>query len=192
MKKTFFTLLLSSTIFAQEKATDLKSIHINVIGIGASYEKALADNFTVLGNINYSTINFRGTNDSLDMDLTIKLGLEGRYYYNFDRRLSKGKSTLNNSGNYVGLKIDYYTDWLSTYEGIGKDDDFVKLVANYGIKRNFGKQFYYEFNTGLGLIVDSYHSYKYSDDGGVNWIYSDKKTELSFLPEVGFRVGYNF
>ena len=191
MKQLLFTLLLSSSLFAQEKATDLISAHINVLGVGANYEKAITDKITILGNVNYSTINFSGTGDGLDMDFTVKLGLEGRYYYNFDRRISKGKSTLNNSANFIGLKFDYYTDWLSTYQGMGKDDDFAKLVVNYGIKRNFATKFFYEFNFGAGILIDTYYPFKTSVNGS-NWIYSDKETNIDFIPELGFKVGYNF
>lgn len=192
MKYTILPLLLASSLFAQEKAQDLFSAHINVLGVGVNYEKAITNKITVLGNINYSTINFRGSSgNGVDMDLTLKLGLEGRYYYNFDKRSSKGKSTLNNSGNFIGLKLDYYTDWLSTQEGMGKDDDFTKLVVNYGIKRNFATNFFYEFNFGAGVVIDNYYPYKYSTNNS-DWIYSERKTAVDFVPELGFKVGYNF
>ena len=43
MKKTLFTLLLSSSLFAQEKATDLVGLSLNFMGFGAQYEKAIND-----------------------------------------------------------------------------------------------------------------------------------------------------
>lgn len=191
MKYKILPLLFTSCLFAQEKAQDLFSAHINVLGVGVNYEKAITNEITVLGNVNYSTINFRGSGDGVDMDFTLKLGLEGRYYYNFDRRASKGKSTLNNSANFIGLKFDYYTDWLSTYNGFGKDDDFTKIVINYGIKRNFAKKFFYEFNFGAGVLIDRYYPYKYTTNGK-DWVYSGKETSVDFIPELGFKVGYNF
>jgi hypothetical protein len=191
MKKIILTLFLSSTIFAQEKATNLTSLHINVLGVGINYERAITNKITILGNANYSIIGLSGDRDGFDTDSTVKLGLEGRYYYNFDRRISKGKSTDNNSANYISLKLDYFTDWLSTYEGMGKDDDFSKLTVNYGIKRNFSKNFFYEFNFGAGFLIDTYYPYRVSVNGS-DWIYSDKKTEIIFIPELGFKVGYNF
>lgn len=191
MKKTIFTLLFTTSLFAQEKATDLISAHINVLGVGVNYERAITDKITILGNANYSIIGLSGNRDNFDTDSTVKLGLEGRYYYNFDRRISKGKSTINNSANFVGLKFDYFTDWLSTYQGMGKDDDFAKLTVNYGIKRNFAKNFFYEFNFGAGFLIDTYYPYRVSVNGS-DWIYSDKETEIIFIPELGFKVGYNF
>ena len=74
---------------------------------------------------------------------------------------------------------------------MGKDDDFAKLVVNYGIKRNFATKFFYEFNFGAGILIDTYYPFKTSVNGS-NWIYSDKETNIDFIPELGFKVGYNF
>ncbi|MEG0187698.1 MAG: hypothetical protein RR668_03460, partial [Algoriella sp.] len=95
MKKLLFTFLLSSSLFAQEKATDLFNANISVIGIGIQYEKALSDNFTAVGSLDYaggfsySNNDFSGSD--FDYILTTSLSLEGRYYYNFDRRIGKGR-----------------------------------------------------------------------------------------------------
>ena len=53
MKKLLFTFLLSSSLFAQEKATDLFNANVSFIGIGIQYEKALSENFTAVGSLDY-------------------------------------------------------------------------------------------------------------------------------------------
>ncbi|MEG1198789.1 MAG: hypothetical protein RSD53_05310 [Algoriella sp.] len=121
MKKLLFTFLLSSSLFAQEKATDLFNANISVIGIGIQYEKALSDNFTAVGSLDYaggfsySNNDFSGSD--FDYILTTSLSLEGRYYYNFDRRIGKGRNTKNNSGNYIALKGNFIPDWLTASNG---------------------------------------------------------------------------
>lgn len=97
MKKLIFTLLLASFASAQEKATDLFNANISFIGIGVQYEKALNDNFTAVGSLDYIggfsySEDWSGESD-FDYILTTNISLEGRYYYNFNRRIGKGKNT---------------------------------------------------------------------------------------------------
>ena len=91
MKKTIFTLLFTTSLFAQEKATDLFNVNISFIGIGVQYEKALSDNYTAVGTLDYiggfkySHSDYFGSN--FDYILTTNLALECIHYYNFDRRI---------------------------------------------------------------------------------------------------------
>lgn len=194
MKKTLFTLFLSTTIFAQEKATDLFNANISFIGIGIQYEKALSDNFTAVGSLDYIggfsySEDWSGESD-FDYILTTSIALEGRYYYNFDRRLGKGKNTKNNSGNYIALKGDYVPDWLTA-----KTDDVTinpqgTITINYGLKRSFSQNFFYEFYTGLGLAL---YQETYAIHDFENHTTSEgKRTNNGFALDLGFRVGYNF
>ncbi len=64
-----------------------------------------------LGGFKYSYSDFYGSD--FEYILTTNIALEGRYYYNFDRRIGKGKNTKNNSGNYIALKGTYTPDWLT-------------------------------------------------------------------------------
>lgn len=194
MKKTLLTLLLSTSLFAQEKATDLFNANISFIGIGIQYEKALSDNFTAVGSLDYIggfsySEDWSGESD-FDYILTTSIALEGRYYYNFDRRLGKGKNTKNNSGNYIALKGDYVPDWLTA-----KTDDVTinpqgTITINYGLKRSFSQNFFYEFYTGLGLAL---YQETYAIHDFENYTTSEgKRTINGFALDLGFRVGYNF
>lgn len=194
MKKILFTLLLSSSLFAQEKATDLFNANVSFIGIGIQYEKALSDNFTAVGSLDYIggfsySEDWSGESD-FDYILTTQLALEGRYYYNFNRRLEKGRNTKNNSGNYIALKGVYIPDFLTA----SSDDVTVNpqgsFTLNYGLKRSFAKNFFYEFYTGLGLALyqETYTKYDFE-----NYTTSEgKRTNNGVALDLGFRVGYNF
>ena len=195
MKKLLFTFLLSSSLFAQEKATDLFNANISVIGIGIQYEKALSDNFTAVGSLDYaggfsySNNDFSGSD--FDYILTTSLSLEGRYYYNFDRRIDKGRNTKNNSGNYIALKGNFIPDWLTASNGDRLNvDPQGSLTVNYGLKRSFAQNFFYEFYTGLGLAF--YQEDKLNWDNEFQNYNSSKKTEIGTTIDLGFRVGYNF
>ncbi len=195
MKKLLFTFLLSSSLFAQEKATDLFNANISVIGIGIQYEKALSDNFTAVGSLDYmggfrySYSDFYGSD--FDYILTTSLSLEGRYYYNFDRRIGKGRNTKNNSGNYIALKGNFIPDWLTASNGDRLNvNPQGSLTVNYGLKRSFAQNFFYEFYTGLGLAF--YQEDKLNWDNELQNYNSSKKTEIGTIIDLGFRVGYNF
>ena len=195
MKKLLFTFLLSSSLFAQEKATDLFNANISVIGIGIQYEKALSDNFTAVGSLDYmggfrySYSDFYGSD--FDYILTTSLSLEGRYYYNFDRRIDKGRNTKNNSGNYIALKGNFIPDWLTASNGDRLNvNPQGSLTVNYGLKRSFAQNFFYEFYTGLGLAF--YQEDKLNWDNEFQNYNSSKKTEIGTTIDLGFRVGYNF
>ena len=195
MKKLLFFFFLSSSLFAQEKATDLFNANISVIGIGIQYEKALSDNFTAVGSLDYmggfrySYSDFYGSD--FDYILTTSLSLEGRYYYNFDRRIGKGRNTKNNSGNYIALKGNFIPDWLTASNGDRLNvNPQGSLTVNYGLKRSFAQNFFYEFYTGLGLAF--YQEDKLNWDNELQNYNSSKKTEIGTIIDLGFRVGYNF
>jgi len=195
MKKILFTLLLSSSLFAQEKATDLFNANISFIGIGIQYEKALNDNFTAVGTLDYTGGFKYSYSDYYGSDfeyiLTTNLALEGRYYYNFNRRIEKGRNTKNNSGNYVALKGTYTPDWLTTSnsDNLGVNPQG-SITINYGLKRSFAQNFFYEFYTGLGFSL--YQDDKVSFDYELQNYKYYKKTEMGVALDLGFRVGYNF
>lgn len=195
MKKTLFTLFLSTSLFAQEKATDLFNINLSILGVGVQYEKALNNNLTVVGSLDYSG-GFRYSNNYLygsdfEYILTTNIALEGRYYYNFNRRISKGKNTSKNSGNYLALKVGYVPDWLTYSNSKNLSVSPQGMVTfNYGLKRSFAQNFFYEFYTGLG--INFYQDENLSFDP-VNQMYGTYKSNTTALAlDLGFRVGYNF
>ncbi|CAM3410300.1 hypothetical protein OBK20_11940 [Empedobacter falsenii] len=198
MKKTLFTLLLSSSLFAQEKATDLVGLSLNFMGFGAQYEKAINDNFTGQATVEYMGV-FYSVGHVLDFDLkglyTLKLSLEGRYYYNFDKRISNGKNTKNNSANYLAFKGSIYPDWLTTTNDDGKTLEKRGIVAfNYGIRRSFNKNLFFEFYGGPGIIFTQEKilntSYLSENKERHEAYYNINSSETSI--DVGFRIGYNF
>ena len=75
-----------------------------------------------------------------------------RYFYNFAKRLSKGKRISNNSGNYFGI---YFSPTL------GRDAYFLGyvIVVNqnllgpyWGIQRSIGKKELFYLDCGLGIV----------------------------------------
>ncbi|WP_282630934.1 hypothetical protein [Empedobacter sedimenti] len=198
MKQLLFTLLLSSSLFAQEKATDLFNANVSLIGIGIQYEKALSENFTAIGTLDYIggfsyTEDWNGEGD-FNYILTTSIDLEGRYYYNFNRRISKNKNTKNNSANYIALKANFIPDLLTLKNAGESLKPQGRLTLNYGLKRSFAQNFFYEFYTGLGIALyqntNVYDDYDYTTQ--TSHYRTVKTTDKDVALDLGFRVGYNF
>ncbi len=73
-----------------------------------------------------------------------------RYYYNFARRLKKGKTINNNSGNYVtaSLFLEFNNSELRGLIG-----------PAWGLQRVYGRHFKLNFNVGEGYGFNSVDSY---------------------------------
>lgn len=199
MKKTLLTLLLSTSLFAQKNETvDLFNVNVSLLGAGVQYEKAIGKKFTALAMIDYAgginyTNNFSGGSNT-DFLFTTSFGLEGRYYYNLEKRAKRRRVNTFNSGNYFALNINYLPDLFTKTNSEEKDfDPQASLFLNYGIKRSFATSFFYEIYAGLGLtthkdieiILNSTSNDTYTFD-------YEKVTTVDSSLNVGLRLGYNF
>lgn len=81
-----------------------------------------------------------------------------KLYYNRQKRLDKGKSVLNNSGNYVGFRFKYASRELSPNNLDGLNVHLFNNVTlfdiHWGIQRSMGKRFLFNLNLGLGYGYD--------------------------------------
>lgn len=102
------------------------------------------------------------------------ISVEPKYYYNLKRRLKKGKSILNNEGNYLSLKVNYNPNLFVISNYSGEVPDHILITPSYGLRRTFGKHFEYEFSTGIGYVYNF-----------------ETKNGGTFL-NLGFRIGYRF
>ncbi|HLW15693.1 MAG TPA: hypothetical protein VKX30_09380 [Flavobacteriaceae bacterium] len=76
---------------------------------------------------------------------------EPRYYYNLSKRDSKGKSTSNNAGSYLGLELSYLPDLLTSTNRKGVDvSKALNLIPKYGLRRNISSVVSFEFAFGVG------------------------------------------
>ncbi|WP_407481798.1 hypothetical protein [Elizabethkingia meningoseptica] len=103
------------------------------------------------------------------------IGLAPRYYYNIEKRKARNANTRNNAANFLDISLTYNPGWLSISNYDAKVNDAVFLIPNWGIRRNFAKNFNYEFHVGLGI--------------GKSLV---KGSDLDVVPSLGFRVGYDF
>jgi len=163
MKRTF---LLTSLLgfmqlsFAQKVSSDtrlssLTKIDLGLQGIGFTYEANLSKKLTVdlsggagggydiaEGYLNYK------------LDLlkpALYFSLTPKYFYNRNARSLKGKSTLLNSGNYIGVRLKYVTP-----NDRQKDLTRNSILTNihWGIQRAIASNWTFNSHIGLGYAQD--------------------------------------
>ena len=118
------------------------------------------------------------------------LTVEPRYYYNLEKRNSKGKKTANNSGNYISIKTSYHADWfvINLADNVTKTADLA-IVPTWGLKRQIGNHFTYETAVGFGYRVvylkeNSVNGNVQNVDGAYN--------RNQYIPYLHIGIGYTF
>jgi hypothetical protein len=189
MNKLISTLALISIAFAsnaqqftaQDEASTTKSVtNISILSPAISHEIAVGKNQTVflagelnvigrfeeIGNTNPRTINnYYG--------LAPRLMADFRNYYNFGKRLGKGKNINNNSGNYLALRAAYKLAPVVNKDQFPTYNNGFALGGAWGIQRVYNSGIY------LGLSL------------GAGFLFGDKKFETTGMGDfhLGFNIG---
>jgi hypothetical protein len=189
MNKLISTLALLSIAFtsnaqqftAQDEATTTKSVtNISILSPAITHEMAVGKNQTIflagelngiaryeeIGNSNPKTFNsYYG--------LAPRAIVDFRNYYNFGKRLGRGKNTNNNSGNYLALRGEYKFAPIVNKDQFSTFNSGVTLGGVWGIQRVYNSGIY------LGLSL------------GAGFIFGDKKFETTGMGDfhLGFNIG---
>ena len=181
MKRLLSTLTFCSLIFiskaqVSEVEKSIFGIQIGTFGVWIHNEAKLTNSMVLRSELGLSSgFGFgSGSNDYFFM--TPVISIEPRWYYNLTKRNSKGKNTLLNSGNFLAVDIGYSPDWiiLSSSEDVNSDNVFY-LVPTWGLRRNIGKKFNYEFGAGIG------YAYIFDNNG-------NGKSDIAY--NLHLRIGY--
>ncbi len=151
----FIAVFVSHAICAQGNESNvengLASIHVGFLGSWLTYEHAVGKQFTVNSQLGLEGGFAAGSNDFLYI-FTPTITIEPRFYYNFNKRIRKGKKTFNNSTNYLTIAAFYAPSLFSiSNENVGKVDSRFSLVPMLGIRRAIGERFSFEFALGYGV-----------------------------------------
>jgi len=151
---TFFT----PKLFAQESngVENVHSAKITFLGLSYSYEHAIGKQAVLNGELKLAT-GF-GANYFFDEGKTWHvvfpmLRVEPRYYYNYLKRVGKGRKTVNNSANYLALSINKSFNPIIKTSGVSLINQF-SVIPKWGIKRTMGQNFFFETAIGVGYRYD--------------------------------------
>ncbi len=162
MKKSIILLLITVLIAHLVKAQDndstvekgLASIHVGLLGTWITYEKAIGEHITLNGQFSVEG-GFFGSSNNFNYIFIPSFTLEPRWYYNFNKRMNKGKKTINNAANYIALEFSYIPDWFT----INNVDNIVVVyphfyvIPKWGLRRIIGERFSFEFAAGYGAYL---------------------------------------
>lgn len=158
MKNYFLTISLLFTFLVSAQSdtnVEEQQTSINFLLPGVVYEAGVSKNATVTGEF---TIGF-AYRESFNIDGfgIYPIGkLQYRHYYNFERRLKKGKRISGNTGNYIaptfgiqgGNPIIGDLEFASNYSaGFG---------VVYGIQRTAPKGFQFRLEAGPGVFFNEF------------------------------------
>lgn len=169
MKRTFLTLFLAASAIcasAQNKPLEERpqdvitgtyrvcsnhSISSTILGLEYSYEGRIADRWSLIGRAGLVPVGFSAASApgfaSLNGEMGLGLTFEGRWYTSIARRAAYGRSTYNNSSDFLMLRL----------RGNTGDGVEVSFTPAYGIRRSFGKYWMHEFTVGpkMGMTTNN-------------------------------------
>lgn len=147
-------ILMSQIAFAQDdqKALEksLASIDIGLLGSWLTYEKSIGNQLTINTQLGMEGGFFGGTGD-FNYIFTPTITVEPRFYYNFNKRVRKGKKTVNNSANYLTLSGTYVPGLFAITNEDVEANTQLNLVPMWGLRRTIGKRVNFEFAVGYGI-----------------------------------------
>jgi hypothetical protein len=127
---------------------DSLSTHFSV-----AFETKLNTSFSVNTSANFSLNQYKGVDSKYSLS-EISLGVEPRFYYNLRKRIGKGKSANNLSGNYfsigsyMNINERIFTSQLNTpFETTFKEPrNYVSFAPKWGIQRRIFKHGFIDAN----------------------------------------------
>ena len=161
-KLSFFVLLFALFIhlgaLRSQSLETIPKIGLGINGLDFSIEIPVTEKITI-----EPAIGFGPSYDFSDKDaLTKKMGwhwallepsvhasMYGKFFYNRDNRIRKGKALLFNSGKFIGAKVKYVSKPLTSDEFHGQTNTFIASL-NWGGQRNIRRSWNYSYSVGLG------------------------------------------
>ena len=185
MRKCIFTtFLLTPSLFILGQSSDVNKLRnlvkldLGLQGIGFTFEPRVGKNTTIDlsagigGGYNISTDDL-----TYEVDITnpaLYFSVTPKFFYNRQKRIEKGKASLLNAGNYIGLRIKYTTKGLSENSEIY---DALLMNVHWGLQRTLGIKWSFMTHIGAGYAMDA------TDLNHANG---------TFYPALEFRFSYVF
>jgi hypothetical protein len=160
----------------------LYGIQTGFLGLWVHNEHKLTNTLALRSEIGLEAGVFKGNLfRKTGYEIVPVITLEPRWYYNLGKRLRKGKSIANNSGNFVSLQVNYYTNRavISNYN-IYNPDSGIEIIPTWSIRRSIGNHFNFEAGIGVGYQHIFAKQAEFSSD------------ENNAAVNLNLRIGYTF
>jgi hypothetical protein len=162
---------------------DSLSSHFSV-----AFETKINTSFSVNTSANFNLNKYKGIDSKYSLS-EISVGFEPRFYYNLRKRIAKGKSANNLSGNYfsigsyLNINEEIYISQLNTrFETTVKyPRNYVSFVPKWGIQRRIFKHGFIDVNINFFEVAYNKNDYVPNNSWEVIW---DQTAE--------FKIGFAF
>lgn len=131
-------------------------------GVHIAYERKVGAAFAVQGELSPAVVRYRRSDGQLRRAPSARVQLMGRYYYDLERRIRKGKNRGSFSGNYFALAFGtglgrhtYDTPFYFYYPGgTGTNKGAADVALLYGVQRRLGRRGFIDANIGLTKLLE--------------------------------------
>lgn len=133
--------------------SQLKKIRLGLHGLTFQWEKPINQKsvFTIEAGMGGGL--FLDEDAEINYIVSPLLTFGFRNYYNVNRRIQKGKSTLNNSANF--MFVDLSGNGPSILSSYYFDSDFgLSLTIGWGMQRNLSRKLNFEWSAGVATGTD--------------------------------------
>ena len=171
--------------YSQEEFSVEKSvfgIQLSLIGLHVHHEARLSGSVSLRTEAGlhvglFQTPQLSGTG----FILAPSLAVEPRWYYNLEKRGRKLKRIDGNSANFLSLQFIYFDDAFTISNATQANViPSVTSILYWGMRRNIGKHFNFEFGAGPGYTL-----YIYSVD---RILYKSSRYQIYIHLRFGFRL----
>lgn len=173
MKKLFLSLVvvlisISSSVAQQANLNQQEDLlKVGFLGPKIEYESSINSNMSLRSEVGLSLgFGYGGNAIGWIFNYGLYAKVSPRLYYNLENRLRDGKSINNYSANYLSFVSMAYLNSILSNEN--KPNQYI-LGPTWGIQRNLGSSWYFNFEIGPGLSVN--------------------KIETEFVPIIGLDIG---
>ncbi|TXD52423.1 MULTISPECIES: hypothetical protein [unclassified Polaribacter] len=143
------------SLFSQEENLQKQfKAEFNFLGIGASYELPISENWLldIGAGVGGGVEDGDGYVWELNSSLSFYSKGELRYYINRKKRAKKNKNNINNSGNYFGLQTKYFSKRFTENSGLDPLTNSLLTELHWGLQRSLGDNWLFNFHVGLGAL----------------------------------------
>jgi len=146
----------TSTGFAQTENV----LRVNFLNPALSFEKATGNKTTLETSIGFG---YHGSYPELrhygeggfQYLFAMFADVQGRYYYNFEKRAAKGKRVDKNNGNFIAARMLYTSFGVSELSSFERYSDHSFAVGPiWGLQRTYGERFNMSFSAGPVYYFD--------------------------------------
>ena len=153
-----FALLIHAGALRSQGLQMVPQVGLGTNGLEFSIEIPVAEKFTLEPAIGFGpSYDFRDR-DALFSKMgkhlilsapSVHVSANGKFFFDRERRMRKGKSLLFNSGTFIGAKVEYVSQPLTSDKYHGQSNTIIASLS-IGGQRNIGRYWKYSVFLGLG------------------------------------------